>query len=79
VPKEQNQSQSQSSVEYLTAQQAADAVGVHFQTLLRWIEAGCITGVQKHGNCYLIDADFKIITRYSEAYLKRAIPKGNAA
>lgn len=63
---------------YLTTQEAANAVGVHFQTMLRWIEAGRIEGIRKHGNCYLIDADFKIKTKYSHAFLKRALP-GKAA
>lgn len=63
---------------YLTTQQAADAVGVHFQTMLRWIEAGKIEGIRKHGNCYMIDPDFKIKTKYSHAFLKRALP-GKAA
>ena len=79
VQKKQAQSLSQSSAEFLTAHEDADAVGVHFQTLLRWIEAGVITGVQKHGNAYMIDKDFQIITRYSAGYLARAVAKGRAA
>ena len=63
---------------YLTTQEAADAVGVHFQTMLRWIQSGKIEGIRKHGNCYMIDCDFRIKTTYSHAFLKRALP-GKAA
>ncbi len=59
---------------FLTASQAAELVGVHVQTFVRWIDAKRVTGVKKHGTAYLVAPDFTILTHYSEGYLKRAVP-----
>lgn len=67
--------------DFMTTAQAAKSVGVHVQTFIRWIDAGRVTGVKKHGPTYLVSPDFKILTQYSAGYLKRAVPlkKGKAA